>query len=122
MPPPHVLPRSHALSDIHTIFWFIVIFFKPNGGHLRPRPRPSFFLMACVSTPQTREPAPARRAHLTPHILHGLIRSSYAKILVHSGCCNERGGKGATGSKVAQPLILFFVLCVCVVVSMYFWL
>ncbi len=28
----------------------------------------------------------------------------------------ERRGRGATGSRVVQPLILFFVLCVCVVV------
>jgi hypothetical protein len=73
-----------------------------NGGHLRPRPRPSIcFSKGCISAPQTKEPTMAK-AQPMPLALYGPIGSSGAKIWVHGGCCHgERGPKPLKGRTAA---------------------
>jgi hypothetical protein len=81
-----------------------------NGGHLRPRPRPSLcFLRGCVLAPQMKEPTMAR-AQPTPRALYGPIGSSGVKNWVHGRCCHgERGPKPLKG----RAAVAHVGCCVC---------
>ena len=86
-----------------------------NGGHLRPRPRPSLcILRGCILAPQTKEPT-ILRAQPMPRALYGPIGSSITKIWVHGGCCHGERGPMLLKGRAVAALVGCCVLWLCFV-------
>ena len=80
-----------------------------NGGHLRPRPRPSlYYLMGLFSAPQTREQMMAS-ANPTPRAFPGPIGSGGTTSWVRGGCC--RGDRGQSRWRVRRRRLMLVVVC-----------
>ncbi len=80
-----------------------------NGGHLRPRPRPSFyFLMGLFSATQTREQTMAS-ANPTSCAFPRLIGRGGTTSWVRGGCCH--GDRGQSRRRVRRRRLMLVVVC-----------
>ncbi len=112
--PPYALPLPRFFSTIPIIafpnFPLLVVFFWPNGSHLRPRSHPSlYFLMGKILAPKTREWR-ASRVHPTQSAINGTIAIHGAKSWGHGGISFEIEGNKPLDRRAAVALLV--VCCV----------
>jgi hypothetical protein len=101
-PPKHI---SYHFRRLSVDCWLQ----SSNGGHLRPRPRPSlYYLMGLFSAPQTREQTMAS-ANPAPRAFPGPIGSGGTMSWVRGGCCH--GDRGQSRWRVRRRRLMLVVVC-----------